>query len=106
MNLIPFLVAMGIPSGMSGVLFWMVRRELDKRQKEADKREQNRKKYELQLLESVSAAIALGEATAKAVQKIPDAESNEDMQAAFEYARQIKNKQKDFIHEHFIENMY
>ena len=28
MDLIPFLVAMWILSGMSGVLFWMVKREM------------------------------------------------------------------------------
>ena len=106
MDLIPFLVAMGIPSGMSGVLFWMVKRELDKRQKESEKREKDRQKYELQLLESVSASIALGEATARAMQRIPDAQCNGDMHAALEYAQQIKHKQKDFIHEHFIENIY
>ena len=106
MDLMPFIVAMGIPSGISGIFFWLIKRELDKRQKESEKREKDRQKYELQLLESVGAAIALGEATAKAMQRIPDAKCNGDMHAALEYAQKIKHKQKDFINEQFIENMY
>ena len=49
------------------------------------------------LLKSTSAAIALGEATAKAVQRIPDAHCNGDMRAALEYAANVKHQQKDFL---------
>ena len=106
MDITTLLVAMSIPSGISGLFFWWIKKELDKRQKESEKQEKDRQKYELQLLESVSAAITLGEATAKAVQRIPDAKCNGDMHAALEYAQQIKHKQKDFINEKFIGNMY
>ena len=51
----------------------------------------------LKLIESNWAAIALGEATAKAVQRIPDAHCNGDMHAALEYAGQIKHNQKEFL---------
>ena len=44
-----------------------------------------------------SAAIALGEATARAVQRIPDAHCNGDMHAALDYAAKIKHAQKDFL---------
>ena len=43
-------------------------------------------------------AIALAEATAKAVQRIPDAKCNGDMHAALEYAQKVKHEQKDFFH--------
>ncbi len=49
------------------------------------------------LVQSTSASIALGEATAKAVQRIPDAHCNGDMHAALEYATNIKHKQKEFL---------
>ena len=51
----------------------------------------------LKLIERNWAAIALGEATAKAVQRIPDAHCNGDMHAALEYAGQIKHNQKEFL---------
>ena len=51
----------------------------------------------LQLIKGSWAAIALGEATAKAVQKIPDAHCNGDMHAALEYASEVKHDQKEFL---------
>ena len=52
---------------------------------------------ELNISESSLAAIALGEATAKAVQRIPDAHCNGDMHAALDYAAEVKHKQRDFV---------
>ena len=37
------------------------------------------------------------QATARAVQRIPDAHCNGDMHAALEYATSVKHKQKDFL---------
>ena len=51
----------------------------------------------LKLIESNWAAIALAEATAKAVQRIPDAHCNGDMHEALEYAGKIKHSQKEFL---------
>ena len=48
-------------------------------------------------MQGVNAAIALGEATARAVQRIPDAHCNGDMHAALDYAAKIKHAQKDFL---------
>lgn len=57
------------------------------------------------LIKSVGAAIALGEATARAVQRIPDAKCNGDMHAALEYAEKVKHEQKDFVNEQFVKNI-
>lgn len=51
----------------------------------------------LKLIESNWAAIALAEATAKAVQRVPDAHCNGDMHEALEYAGRIKHSQKEFL---------
>lgn len=53
----------------------------------------------VKLIESNWAAIALAEATAKAVQKIPDAHCNGDMREALEYAMKVKHAQKQFLAE-------
>lgn len=39
-----------------------------------------------------AAALALGEATSRAVQRIPDAHCNGDMHAALEYAQKVKHE--------------
>ena len=49
-------------------------------------------------MQGVNAAIALGEATARAVQRIPDAHCNGDMHAALDYAAKNQNtRRKDFL---------
>lgn len=87
------LAAFGIPA-------LMVRRfekKLDERERRAEERESNREKLDRMMIQSNTAALALGEATAKAVQRIPDAHCNGDMRAALEYAKTVKHEQKDFL---------
>ncbi len=100
------LIAAGIPSAITGFCFWMIERRISKRQKEADRKEAARRKNELIVIEGVNAAIALGEATARAVQRIPDANCNGDMHRALEYAEKIKHKHKDFMTEQGVESIY
>ena len=82
----------------------------DKKDKEREERESQRDKarqeHELILIRSTGAAIALGEATAKAVQRIPDAHCNGDMHAALEYATTVKHEQKDFLTKQGIHAIY
>ena len=60
----------------------------------------------LLVIQSSSAAIALGEATAKAVQRIPDAHCNGDMHAALDYAAKVKHEQKEFLSAQGIHALY
>lgn len=103
-----FILALGIPSALTGFLVWNFERKIAKREAKREKEQEERHKKEaerekareeLQILtiQGVSAAIALGEATAKAVQRIPDAHCNEDMHSALNYAIKIKHEQKDFL---------
>ena len=61
----------------------------------ATEREKAREKIMVQLINSSNAAIALGEATAKAVQRIPDAHCNGDMKSALEYSSKVKHAMRD-----------
>lgn len=114
--IISLITAMGIPTAVTGFCFRMLERKLQKReeeqkeeqkerQKKKDEREDAMEKYELYLIKSVGAAIALGEATAKAVQKIPDVHCNGDMHAALEYAQKVKHEQKDFLSEQALKQL-
>ena len=60
---------------------------------EAD-REKAREENEVLLVQATGAAIALGEATAMALK---NGHTNGETEAALEYAREIKHKQKDFL---------
>lgn len=103
-----FIVAMSLPSAITGFIVWNFERKITARDKvrdakereayeKAKEREQAREELELVIIEGNGAAIALAEATARAVQRIPDAHCNGDMHAALDYAAEVKHRQKDFL---------
>ena len=99
-----FIAAMGIPSAVMGFVMWKLERRISKR--EAEEREKAQEKLFILIVQSSGAAIALGEATARAVQRIPDAHCNGDMHAALEYATDIKHQQKDFLMQQGIQALW
>ena len=106
MDMTTIVVAASIPSAFTGFCFWLIEQNLKKRaDNEMDEREQIREKNELCIINSVNAAIALGEATARAVQRIPDAHCNGDMHAALDYAQKVKHEQKNFLNEQALKHI-
>lgn len=77
------------------------RAERERKDAEREKRElerdEAREEISIITLEATNAAIALGEATARAVQRIPDAHCNGDMHKALDYASGVKHKQQEFL---------
>ena len=106
--LIAFVAAMGLPSAATGLLVWAFQRKITKRDAAKDaaekekeerdeEREHRREEMMLCLYDAINASIALGEATAKAVQRIPDTHCNGDMHEALQYAEEVKRRQKNFV---------
>ena len=91
------LAAAGIPTAVLGLLVWQLKRRIERQEARQEAAEKAREEFETNLYESSLAAIALGEATAKAVQRIPAAHCNGDMHAALDYAAEVKHKQRDFV---------
>lgn len=106
MSMAEIVLAMGIPSGITAFCFWLLERKLDRREKAREKKEATREQQEYLMVKGIGAAIALGEATAEAVARIPDAHCNGDMHDALEYARKVKHEQKDFLTKQGIEAIY
>ena len=106
MDVTTLIIAMSIPSAITGCCFWCLERKLEKREKAISDKEATREKSELLMVKSIGASIALSEATAEAVARIPDAHCNGDMHAALEYARKVKHEQKDFFLERGIHEVY
>lgn len=118
-SLLQLAVFMGVPSAVTGFCFWLLQHriakrdaertrqeeerrkkekdEADARRKDLEEREKAREALELYVVQGTSAAIALAEATARAVQRIPDAHCNGDMHDALAYAAKVKHEQKDFL---------
>lgn len=92
--LLAFLAAMGIPGAIMGLIVWRIKGRFEEKENELLGKEQARQELILLLVQSTRASIALGEATAHAMQR---GHTNGDMEAALAYATEIKHKQKDFL---------
>ena len=95
-----------LPSAITGLCFWLIENKIQKESRNREEREKLREQQQLFLVKGVNAAITLGEATAKAMQRIPDAKCNGDMHVALEYAEKIKHEQRDFLEKQGIHQIY
>ncbi|HIU31172.1 MAG TPA: serine/threonine protein kinase [Candidatus Caccousia avistercoris] len=97
-----FVAAMGMPSAITGLIVWRLKKSIEAR--DAAQQEKNRAQQELILLlvQSTRASIALGEATAHAMQR---GHTNGDTEAALRYAAEVKHRQKDFLAQQGIQAM-
>lgn len=111
------LISLGVPSCILGFGIWLIEHRIQKREdkreeirkkeeKEREERENAREMHEIYIIKSIDASIALSEATARAVQRIPDAHCNGDMHAALEYAAKVKHEKKDFLNEQALKQLY
>lgn len=116
-DIMDILIAMSVPSALTGFCFWLFERKIQKREDahlkerdnarvEAQRLEEARIKNEVIIIESVNAALELCEATAKAVQRIPDAHCNGDMDSALRRAAEVRQKHENFIVDQGVHAMY
>ena len=112
-----FIAAMGIPSAVCGLLVWWFKREIERKDAEkeaaAKRREEEKEAREARIEElmllnfrETRATNILATATAKAVQRIPDAHCNGDMTAALEEAAAIQREEKDFLVNNGIKHIF
>ncbi len=92
-----FAAALGLPSALTGLAVWYLKKHLDRRDRTNEEKDRAHTELECAVIESVNAALSLGEATANAVARIPDAHCNGDMHAAVAYAREVKHRQKELL---------
>lgn len=102
MDLQALIIAMGVPSAITGFCFWMVERKIQKNHARMEEKEKVREKNEILMIKSIMASIALGEAAATALK---NGHANGETEAALEYARKVKHEQKDFLIEQGIKAM-
>lgn len=115
------LLSLGIPTGIVSLVFsvalFLFKREMNNRDKKRDEREaaeklererkeQNTEKLMLLILQNTRASNVLATATAKAVQRIPDARCNGDMTKALENAAKMQAMEKDFIMDLGIKHIF
>lgn len=101
-----FLAAMSIPSAITGVITRRMEKKISDREDERRQKEENTEKLMLMIMQTSRATAVLAEATARAVQRIPDAKCNGDMTAALELASRIQKEEKDFMFDQGIKRIF
>lgn len=97
MDMNAIVLAAGIPSGLFGLLLWYFKKKIDARDRRQQEKEKNHEALMLMIMQSSRANSVLCTAIAKAVQRIPDAHCNGDMEAALRVMQQASQEEKDFL---------
>ena len=97
MEVIELLLLFGIPSSITGLGIWWLKRRVEQSEKKSQEQQKNIEALIMMIVQS-SKANSIGiTAIAKAVQRIPDAKCNGDMTAALEKMEEIQQQEKQFL---------
>lgn len=104
--LLAFLVAMGIPSAITGLAVWWLKKQMDKRDARNEEKEKNTEQMILLIAQNSRATYTVAEATAKAVQRIPDAHCNGDMTEALARAKKFQMEEQQFLIDQGVKRIF
>jgi hypothetical protein len=90
-------VIMGVPSAITGIAVWALKRWLEKREAKAEERNKALTDILIAQVMCNNASLSLAEATANAVSRIPDAHCNGDMHEALDVAKKMKHEQRELL---------
>ena len=101
-----FIAAMGIPSAITGLAIWWLKKQMDKRDARNEEREKNTERMILLIAQNSRATYTVAEATAKAVQRIPDANCNGDMTSALKIAKELQMEEQQFLIDQGVKRIF
>lgn len=100
------VVAMGIPSAITTIAVWKLKKEMDKRDAKNEEKERNTERMILLIAQNSRATYTVAEATAKAVQRIPEAHCNGDMTAALKQAKEFQMEEQQFLIDQGVKRIF
>ena len=113
-ELLNLIVAIGVPSTVMAYIFHRFEKRQDKKEQEVEEKTDKQERLQIIILDTLNANIELSEATARAVQRIPDAKCNGripdakcngDMHAAIDKIKVMKDRQNELIEEQGIKHI-
>lgn len=104
--IIAFIAAMGIPSAITSLAMWWFKKQMDKRDAKNEEKEQNTERMILLIAQSSRATYTVAEATAKAVQRIPEAHCNGDMTEALKQAKKLQMEEQQFFIDQGVKRIF
>lgn len=106
MSIGAILLSAGIPSAITGLLIWGLKKYIDLRIKASEEKESNIEQLMLMIINTSRSTNVLAEATARAVQRIPDAHCNGDMTAALKQSAKYQKEEQEFIMQQGVKNIF
>lgn len=92
-----WIVLFGIPTAVTGLIAWWLKRRIEANEKKQLQRQQDLESLILMMMQTTRANTVGIIAIARAVQRIPDAHCNGDMAAALNEINDIQQQEKDFL---------
>ena len=96
----------GVVAGVVSLGFWWVKKQIDKKEAERKAQEEATRSLILIMIKESRSANILAMATAKAVQRIPDAQCNGDMTSAIEQAEALLKEEKNFLSSQALKHIF
>ena len=106
MAFLDILAAAGIPTAVTGLMVWWLKRYIDKQGKKAAEQEKNKEQFMLKIMQNTRANSVLSVAIAKAIERIPDAHCNGDMHEALKVMEEVEKDEKDFLMEMGVKHIF
>jgi hypothetical protein len=97
MEVIELITLFGIPSTITGLGVWWLKRRVEASEKKNQEQQENLEALIMMIIQSSKANQIGITAIARAVQRIPDAKCNGDMTAALAEIEAIQQQEKQFL---------
>ena len=99
MTPIEIFTLFAIPSSITGLFVWWVKKKLDQQEERQLEREKNQEKLMVMMMNSTKANSIGIQAVARAVQRIPDAHANGDIDSAIEEMNKLQKEENNSLTE-------
>lgn len=94
-----------IPSSITGLFVWWVKKKLDQQEERQLEREKSQEKLMVMMMNSTKANSIGIQAVARAVQRIPDAHANGDIDSAIEEMNKLQKEENNFLTEQGVKHI-
>ena len=105
MTPIEILVLFAVPSSITGLFVWWVKKKLDQQEERQLEREKNQEQLMVMMMNSTKANSIGIQAVARAVQRIPDAHANGDIDSAIEEMNKLQKEEDNFLTEQGVKHI-
>ena len=105
MTPIEIFTLFAIPSSITGLFVWWVKKKLDQQEERQLEREKNQQKLMVMMMNSTKANSIGIQAVARAVQRIPDAHANGDIDSAIEEMNKLQKEEDNVLTEQGVKHI-